>query len=84
MKKKNCKIIIILNVYTELNIQFFFLYLGLEEPQVINPNPVLSFENWLSSVTERINQEMHYQFDGNPPTIVFHIHKVSNILNYQH
>jgi len=21
---------------------------------------------------------MHYQFDGNPPTMVFHIHKVSN------
>jgi len=20
---------------------------------------------------------MHYQFDGNPPTMVFHIHKVS-------
>jgi len=32
----------------------------------------------MSSVTERINQEMHYQFDGNPPTMVFHIHKVSN------
>jgi len=31
----------------------------------------------MSSVTERINQEMHYQFDGNPPTMVFHIHKVS-------
>lgn len=43
---------------------------------------MLSFENWLSSVTERINQEMHYQFDGNPPTMVFHIHKVSSILNY--
>lgn len=54
------------------------LYLGHEEPQLINPNPVLSFEKWISSVTERINQEMHYQFDGNPPTMVFHIHKVSN------
>jgi len=48
--------------------------------QVVNPNPVLNFETWLSSVTERINQEMHYQFDGNPPTMVFHIHKVSKIL----
>lgn len=46
-----------------------------EEPQFINPNPILNFEKWLSSVTERINQEMHYQFDGNPPTMVFHIHK---------
>lgn len=46
----------------------------------MNPNPVLYFEKWLSSVTERINQEMHYQFDGNPPTMVFHIHKVSIIL----
>lgn len=54
-----------------------FFILGLVEPEEINPNPVLYFEKWLSSVTERINQEMHYQFDGNPPTMVFHIHKVS-------
>jgi len=25
---------------------------------------VLSFDDWLASVTERINQTMHYQFDG--------------------
>ncbi|VVC32240.1 Hypothetical protein CINCED_3A005954 [Cinara cedri] len=50
-----------------------------EESQVVNPNPVLDFERWLSSVTERINQEMHYQFDGNPQTMVFTIHKVSII-----
>lgn len=62
-----------MNLYTNLP-------LGLEEPQDVNPNPVLYFEKWLSSVTERINQEMHYQFDGNPPTMVFHIHKVSNLL----
>ncbi|XP_050431791.1 uncharacterized protein C2orf42-like isoform X1 [Adelges cooleyi] len=46
-----------------------------EEQEVVNPNPTLSFERWLSSITERINQEMHYQFDGNPPTMVFHVHK---------
>ena len=25
---------------------------------------VLPFDDWLASVTERINQTMHYQFDG--------------------
>lgn len=58
-----------------------FLCLALEETEDINPNPVLDFERWLSSVTERINQEMHYQFDGNPQTMVFHIHKVSTIFH---
>ncbi|KAK2163766.1 hypothetical protein LSH36_74g02076 [Paralvinella palmiformis] len=32
----------------------------------------LSFQQWLGSVTERINQTMHYQFDGNPEPLVFH------------
>ena len=27
-------------------------------------NAVLTFDDWLSSVTERINQTMHYQFSG--------------------
>ncbi|XP_051896731.1 uncharacterized protein C2orf42 homolog isoform X2 [Pristis pectinata] len=31
----------------------------IDESQVI-----LSFQDWLASVTERINQTMHYQFDG--------------------
>lgn len=31
-----------------------------------------SFHSWLGSVTERINQTMHYQFDGNPDPLVFH------------
>lgn len=70
--------VIVLYIY----IYVIYLRLGIEEPQDINPNPVLNFEKWLSSVTERINQEMHYQFDGNPPTMVFHIHKVSNTLMY--
>ncbi|WAR22522.1 CB042-like protein [Mya arenaria] len=33
---------------------------------------VASFHSWLGSVTERINQTMHYQFDGNPDPLVFH------------
>jgi len=28
----------------------------------------LSFHQWLASVTERINQTMHYQFDGESTT----------------
>lgn len=31
-----------------------------------------SFMHWLSSVTERINLTMHYQFDGMPDALVFH------------
>ncbi|XP_078095387.1 uncharacterized protein C2orf42 homolog isoform X2 [Mustelus asterias] len=33
----------------------------------------LSFQDWLASVTERINQTMHYQFDGKPEPLVFHV-----------
>lgn len=71
-----------------MHFEFFVLskiitFLGLAEPHDFNPNPLLNFETWLSSVTERINQEMHYQFDGNPPTMVFHIHKVSKLLLIQ-
>ncbi|KAM4678038.1 uncharacterized protein C2orf42 homolog [Discoglossus pictus] len=33
----------------------------------------LSFQEWLTSVTERIHQTMHYQFDGKPEPLVFHI-----------
>lgn len=33
---------------------------------------VATFHSWLASVTERINQTMHYQFDGNPDPLVFH------------
>ncbi|XP_040583613.1 uncharacterized protein C2orf42 homolog [Lepeophtheirus salmonis] len=31
-----------------------------------------SFLEWLASVTERINQCMHYQFDGRPSPLIFH------------
>ncbi|OXU25333.1 hypothetical protein TSAR_000436 [Trichomalopsis sarcophagae] len=36
-------------------------------------NANLSFIRWLSSITERINQTMHFQFDGKPEPLVFHI-----------
>jgi len=39
-------------------------------------NVVLSFHEWLGSVTERINQTMHYQFDGHPEPLVFHAPQV--------
>ncbi|XP_033208403.1 uncharacterized protein C2orf42 homolog [Belonocnema kinseyi] len=32
-----------------------------------------SFLNWLASITERINQTMHFQFDGKPDPLVFHV-----------
>ena len=37
----------------------------------------LSFHCWLGSVTERINQTMHYQFDGHPEPLVFHAPQVT-------
>ncbi|XP_039180087.1 uncharacterized protein C2orf42 homolog isoform X4 [Crotalus tigris] len=40
----------------------------LEESQV-----ALSFLEWLASATERIHQAMHYQFDGKPEPLVFHV-----------
>ncbi|XP_054714511.1 uncharacterized protein C2orf42 homolog isoform X2 [Uloborus diversus] len=30
-----------------------------------------TFEQWLSSITEKINQTMHYQFNGNPDPLIF-------------
>ena len=38
----------------------------------------LSFISWLSSVTERVNQTMHYQFTGSPEPLVFHAPQVLN------
>ncbi|BFY97544.1 hypothetical protein BsWGS_00585 [Bradybaena similaris] len=32
----------------------------------------VSFQQWLASVTERINQTMHYGFSGTPDPLVFH------------
>ncbi|XP_060579498.1 uncharacterized protein C2orf42-like [Ruditapes philippinarum] len=42
-------------------------YQIIEETEV-----VASFHSWLASVTERINQTMHYQFPGTPDPLVFH------------
>ncbi|XP_048474671.1 uncharacterized protein C2orf42 homolog [Rhincodon typus] len=36
----------------------------------------LTFQHWLASVTERINQTMHYQFDGKPEPLVFHVPQI--------
>ncbi|XP_061822035.2 uncharacterized protein C2orf42 homolog isoform X1 [Nerophis lumbriciformis] len=33
----------------------------------------LGFHQWLAGVTERIHQTMHYQFDGKPQPLVYHI-----------
>ncbi|KAM8827882.1 uncharacterized protein C2orf42 homolog isoform 1-T2 [Spinachia spinachia] len=42
--------------------------------QVVDERAVtLGFQQWLAGVTERIHQSMHYQFDGNPPPLVYHI-----------
>lgn len=41
----------------------FFLLSAVSQP--IDESQVnLSFQDWLAGVTERINQTMHYQFDG--------------------
>ncbi|XP_014678533.1 PREDICTED: LOW QUALITY PROTEIN: uncharacterized protein C2orf42-like, partial [Priapulus caudatus] len=32
----------------------------------------LTFHEWLASITDRINESMHYQFDGHPEPLVFH------------
>ncbi|KAK7108935.1 hypothetical protein V1264_013070 [Littorina saxatilis] len=41
-------------------------------PHIDETQVNFSFQQWLASVTERINQTMHYQFDGNPDPLVFH------------
>ncbi|XP_067340864.1 uncharacterized protein C2orf42 homolog isoform X2 [Channa argus] len=33
----------------------------------------MGFHQWMASVTERIHQTMHYQFDGKPQPLVYHI-----------
>ncbi|XP_046816774.1 uncharacterized protein C2orf42 homolog isoform X4 [Vespa velutina] len=39
-------------------------------------NTSLSFIKWLASITERINQTMHFQFDGKPDPLVFHVPQI--------
>ncbi|XP_054467994.1 uncharacterized protein C2orf42 homolog isoform X1 [Anoplopoma fimbria] len=42
--------------------------------QVVDERTVtMGFQQWLASVTERIHQTMHYQFDGKPEPLVYHI-----------
>jgi len=45
---------------------------GGQEAQSEEASVSFSFSSWLASVTERINQTMHYQFDGHPEPLVFH------------
>ncbi|XP_026109870.1 uncharacterized protein C2orf42 homolog isoform X1 [Carassius auratus] len=50
---------------------------GLKNPGSSQPvdetHVSLGFQQWLASVTERIHQTMHFQFDGKPEPLVFHI-----------
>ncbi|CAL8320285.1 unnamed protein product [Lota lota] len=42
--------------------------------QIVDENTVaMGFHQWLASVTERIHQTMHYQSDGRPEPLVYHI-----------
>ncbi|XP_042252131.1 uncharacterized protein C2orf42 homolog isoform X2 [Thunnus maccoyii] len=42
--------------------------------QVVDEHTVtMGFHQWLAGVTERIHQTMHYQFDGKPEPLVYHI-----------
>uniref|UniRef100_A0A3Q3JXP1 Uncharacterized protein n=2 Tax=Monopterus albus TaxID=43700 RepID=A0A3Q3JXP1_MONAL len=47
---------------------------ALGSSQVVDERTVaMGFHQWLASVTERIHQTMHYQFDGKPQPLVYHI-----------
>ncbi|CAB1318722.1 unnamed protein product, partial [Coregonus sp. 'balchen'] len=56
--------------------------LRLEEHLIGSSQPVdeslvtLGFQQWLASVTERIHLTMHYQFDGKPEPLLFHVPQV--------
>ncbi|XP_061589319.1 uncharacterized protein C2orf42 homolog isoform X2 [Cololabis saira] len=42
--------------------------------QVVDEHTVtMGFHQWLASVTERIHQTMHFQFDGKPQPLVYHL-----------
>jgi len=59
-----------------LVIDFFF-----SEP--VDENAAnITFIQWLASVTERINQTMHFQFSGKPDPLVFHVPQVDFLLCY--
>jgi hypothetical protein len=46
----------------------------LDQPDESKTNQ--SFHQWLASVTERINETMHFQFPGKPDPLVFHVPQV--------
>ena len=45
-------------------IKFLVIVCAAETTPVDELEVNISFHQWLASVTERINQTMHYQFDG--------------------
>jgi hypothetical protein len=46
-------------------------------PEPVDENAAnITFIQWLASVTERINQTMHFQFSGKPDPLVFHVPQV--------
>ncbi|XP_046548485.1 uncharacterized protein C2orf42-like [Haliotis rubra] len=47
-----------------------------QTPFLDETQTIITWHQWLASVTERINQTMHYQFDGNPEPLVFHAPQV--------
>ncbi|XP_033951305.1 uncharacterized protein C2orf42 homolog isoform X1 [Pseudochaenichthys georgianus] len=61
---------------------------GLKAPgstQAVDERTVtMGFQQWLASVTERIHQTMHYQFDGKPQPLVYHVpQEFFNALQYR-
>jgi len=61
-----------------LVIDFFFLFFFSEPVDENAAN--ITFIQWLASVTERINQTMHFQFSGKPDPLVFHVPQVDSFI----
>jgi hypothetical protein len=54
---------------------------GFLVPEPIDENATsITFVQWLASVTERINQAMHFQFSGKPDPLVFHVPQVTFLI----
>ncbi|XP_061589320.1 uncharacterized protein C2orf42 homolog isoform X3 [Cololabis saira] len=52
----------------------FIGYADSGNAQVVDEHTVtMGFHQWLASVTERIHQTMHFQFDGKPQPLVYHL-----------
>lgn len=58
-------------IYNELKI-VDFVSEPLDESLVYQP-----FLEWLASVTERVNETMHYESSGQPSPVIFHVPHVS-------